>query len=127
MATKKFVLNGPFCLPLEKNKKHPQGCIQEDNLFDSNYLKNTFWKNEEFMSSIEATTNSDGVQFVLRNHVASIGMNTNNFHRHNFDSDALEKTPKEEAIRLMLQLANRNSLERKKKHEEDVSMQCAKK
>ena len=123
MATKKIVLNGPFFLHNKKNKKHPPGVIAKDCQCDSDFLKNTFWKNEDFMSRIDTTTSGDGVQFILRNHIASIGMNTNNFHRCNFDSNALEKTPKEEAIRVTLQLVNRNSLERKKKRKEDVSMQ----
>ena len=127
MATKKIVLNGPFYLPNDKNRKYPQGIIPKDCQFDSDYLKNTFWKNEEFMNSINATTSGDGVQFILRNHIASIGMSANNIHRCNFDINALEKTSKEEAIRLTLQLANRNLLDRRKKHKEDVSMQCAKK
>ena len=90
MATKKIVLNGPFYLPNDKNRKYLQGIIPKDCQFDSDYLKNAFWKNEEFMSSIDATTNADGVQFMLRNHIASIGMNANNMCRYNFDVDALE-------------------------------------
>ena len=129
MATKKIVLNGPFYLPNNKNRKYPQGIIPKDCQFDSDYLKNTFWKNEYFMSSIDATTSGDGAQFILRNHIASIGMNTNNMHRYNFDVDvlSLENMPKEEAIRLMLQLVNRNLLDRRKKNKEHMSMQCAKK
>ena len=126
MATKQIVLNGPF-FHNKKNKKHPPGVIAKDCQHDSECLKITFWKNEDFMSRIDAITSGDGIQFILRNHIASIGMNTKNFQRCNFENNALEKMPKEEAIRLMLQLANRNSLERKKKHKEFVSKQHAKK
>ena len=114
MATKKIVLNGPFFLHNKLNKKYPPGVIAKDCHYDSEYLKITFWKNEDFMSRLDAITTGDGIQFILRNHIASLGMNTNDFQRCNFDNDALEKAPKEEAIRLTLLLVKRHSLERKK-------------
>ena len=113
MACKKIILNGPFYLRNKNNRKYPPGAISDDCQFGVEYLKRTFWKNEDFMSRLDDIYNGENIENIVRQKIASLGMNTQNFLRYNFDNNSMENIPKEEAIKAILLLVKKNSAERK--------------
>ena len=113
MACRKVVLKGPFYLRNKDNRKYPANIIQNAT-FGPEYLKQQFWKNETFMNRLENVTNTEEIENVLRNEIASLGMNMDNFHRYNFEKQEIEKIDASVAFNLILQLVKRNLNERKK-------------
>ena len=114
MACRKVVLKGPFYLRNKDNRKYPANIIQNAT-FGPEYLKQQFWKNETFMNRLENVTNTEEIENVLRNEIASLGMNMDNFHRYNFEKQEIEKIDASVAFNLILQLVKRNLNDRKKK------------
>ena len=115
MACKKIILNGPFYLRNKDNRKYPPGNISDNCQFGVEYLKRTFWKNEDFMSRLDDIYDGGEIESIVRQKIGSLGMNTENFQRYNFDINAMENIPKEDAIEILIHLVKKNSTERKSK------------
>ena len=114
MACRKIVLNGPFYLNNKDNKKYPQNTI-ENETFGPAFLKEQFWKNETFMTRVDRVQNHEAIENILRNEIASLGMNMDNFYRYNFDEKVMEKIEKQVAFGIILKLVKKNYNDRKRK------------